>query len=149
MDYFVFDTKGKLIEFHAEQFLKDINKNRNILHNLETRRAELEGYGIKAVQYDKVKVQTSGIGDPTAELAVMATHLDSQITLYYFWISAYEDAIRQMDSDDRWILECMFSGRHGAYRTAMDHFCVEKSTVYRMRQKAINEFSEFMVGAIL
>lgn len=148
MDYFTFNNQGELIGFDAVRFLKDVERNRKILRNLEIRRAELEGFGVKAIQYDKVKVQSSGISDPTAELAVTAQHLESQIALYYFWISSYEDAMRMMDSESRWLIECMFSGRRGAYKHAMEHFCVEQTTIYRMRKDALAQFTNLMVGHI-
>lgn len=148
MDYFVYEN-GELVRFDAARFIREHKKNKKVLSNLRSRLRELETYGISALKFDSVKVQTSNIADPTAELALMATHLKKQIVEYEYWLSVYDKTMCQMSDGDRYVLETMLNpdASHPLY-SCMEHFHLEKSAIYELRSHAIKRFSELVVGEL-
>ena len=147
MKYMTFDH-GNLTAFDAVGFLEDYSFNKAMVQSLEERIQDIRDYSM-SVRYDGDRVQTSGISDPTAELATLSVNLEEKKLWYEFWLQQCDKSLALLQEDDRFLLKVFYIDKADSpVYVAMDKLGMEKSNVYRLRKAAIQKFSDLMVGKL-
>lgn len=136
---------NECLEFQVVKFVRDHKKH---VHTLRSLRTELVGLDtIKGISYDSTKVQTSGVGDPTARLALVKDEIQNKIAEYEFMVDLYDKTMKELTDEERTILETMYNS-NTLYpdEILMDRLYVGHTTLYRRRKQAINHFETLVTG---
>ena len=88
---------------------------------------------------------------PTKDNALLISknaELEKSLERASRWMEIVDGALEVLEPQEREILQCMYVfPQKGAVDTACDALCVEKSSIYRRRDKALRKFTLAMYGA--
>lgn len=143
----MFSITGELIDFKAVKYIRDYDHNEQVLNNLKEERKEISY--IRG-QSSGPKVKSDRKHDGVEKISLLEIHLDSKIALYESYIKTYSRAMSALSSEERDILETMYRGHSS--RPVLDlcrKYHIEQAYVYRRKNKAIEKFSELVVGKII
>lgn len=133
--------------FDAAGFLKEYKHRSSVISSLKRRLSDLEESGVSAIRYDKDKVQTSNLSNPTEELALVMLHVERQIAYYEFWQDACDDALGKMDKDECWILREWYI-KGCSLMDAIEHLNLERTSVFNFKKRALEHFADLLIGMI-
>ena len=140
-----YEFHNDFLSFRVVQFVKDHRLHILSLRNMRSELDDLES--IKSIEYDKTRVQSSELGDPTAQLALIKTSLENKIAEYEVMLSIYDRTMASLDEVDRHILEIMYDNDLDYPSLILqEEYHIEHSTFYRWRARAIDHFESVVTG---
>ena len=131
--------------------LRDLTAKRQALENIpaEIKRLELEYAGIRSSTKDSTPVAggTNAREDAMLSNIVRREDLARQLQSAKLWIATVEASLAVLDEEERMILDRLYIHcTRGALERLMNELGVEKSAVYRRRDKALRRFTMAMYG---
>lgn len=140
-------------KYEAREKLMDYEAKRQALENIPTeiRRLELEYGSIRSGMRDSTPVHGGGSRQEDAMLTniVRREELARQLENSRGWVELVEKALSILDERERMVLDRLYIHRQrGAVQRLAEEFCIEKSSVYRQRDKALRHFALALYGGL-
>ena len=136
--YYIYDTKN---------LLKDLEKSRRTLRNLERQYADLDG--ARAMDYSNERVSSSPTTDRLESIAIQRANLRLKIDRYRRDIALVDECIGALPEDEQMALSEFFikdKSKQSAVITLCDKLALEQSAVYSLRRKALKDFERLLFG---
>ena len=136
--YYIYDTKN---------LLKDLEKSRRTLRNLERQYADLDG--ARAMDYSNERVSASPTKDRLELIAIQRANLKLKIDRYRRDIELVDKCIDALPEDEQMALSEFFikdKTKQSAVVTLCDKLALEQSAVYSLRRKALKDFERLLFG---
>ena len=137
----------------AVSLLKDYPARKKSLNNLKERYTMLENemINLRSMQQDRIPVK--GALSSTQEQFINSIAEQEQLQFNYRMVKQQLDwvdrGLSSLNAEERMILEGFFlSSAEHAKDDLMDKLCVERSTLYEMKDKALRKFTISMYGLL-
>lgn len=145
-EYCKYDLIGQMVKFDAKGYLKDYDFNEKVLRSLKDQLAELTEI---PGQSDEPKVKTTRTNNGLENMTLRGIHLKAQIAEYEAYFKTCSKALSALETEERDILESMYVKRISAPVWVLcDKYHISESEVYRRKDKALDKFSQLMVGSL-
>lgn len=140
-------------KFEAIEKLRQYEAKKKALESIPEERARLESVmsGIRSATSDGSPVKGGGSGreDMMLNNIVQREELDRSLEQTQKWVKVVEAALKVLDNEERMLLERLYIN---PVRGNLDRLCgelgIEKSSVYRRRDKALQHFTIALYGCV-
>lgn len=141
-------SHNHILSFDVVQFVKDHRSHCNAYNNLSSELDDIEKTSqFPTTSFEQERVQNSNTSDPTGRMAIIATDLRRRISEYEMLINLYDNTMSMLTEDERFILENMYGNPvYKPVQHIMDHLHIERATVYRYKNKAVQHFGHLVTG---
>ena len=135
----------------AVEMLQKLSAMRQATHSipLELQRLEMEAEGIRGLAMEDIKV--AGTGKREDALLSNLMHRQELQNAYHqadSWVTTVEGALEVLTPEERLVLERLYIyPRKRGVEELCDQLQMEKSSVYRKRDRALRIFTMAMYGA--